>query len=349
MSSELANFFYVWLHTALKNEYEEFKPDLSPTANEIVINEQEGKDQESFIDGIHSVFEECCRVLKWDGELIFTYHHNEPKAWAAILEALLKAGFYVSAMYPIAGDPSFNPHIKNKSSTQWDVIIACRKRREEKQITFEIYERELYFGAKSIIEDLIRKKTTLSKGDIMMIAFGKCLEIYSKYYPNITKNGQIVSIESATNKVADIIEELYEPEQVPSDLDLTTRTFVLNMFEAPGISYDELNKRLRQTGMDIADLEAEKLVVGLKNSKGPAEPSSRKSFIEKKIRRGEPLLDIDKAQYLYVLYTSDQNVLNRLLEWKSPSFDKLLEILAEKTGDSRYSDLGQINLSIFED
>ena len=347
MYSELADFFYVWLRESLKDEYEEFKPELSPKVNEIVKNKVQGKDDDFFIDGITRVFGECCRVLKDDAPMVFTYHHKQSQAWAAVLEAILKAGFYVSAIYPVTSDPSFNPHIKDKDSIDYDAIIICRKRTEEKRTTFENYEEELYINAKKIIENERKKRPHLSKGDISVIVFGKCLEIYSKYYPNITSNGEPVSVNTATDKVWEIIEQLSETDYLPPELDPITRAFTLNLFEPGGISYNELNKRLRQRGIDIAELDAEQLISGPKNAKGPADPFSRKTYIEGKLGKDGEILDIDKVQYLYILYTTDKNPSEWLRKWKTPELQQLCKILSEKTGDSRYANVMELTLDMF--
>ena len=349
MYSELADFFYVWLREALKDEYEEFKPELSPKLNEIIKNEAQDKDDQFFIDGITRVFKECHRVLKDSGPMVFTYHHKQSQAWAAVLEAILKAGFYVSAMYPVTSEPAFNPHIKNKDSIEYDAIIVCRKRTEEKAITFEKYEEELYLKARDIIENEKKKRPTLSKGDISVIVFGKCLEIYSKYYPHVTKEGVNVSVEEATDKVWEIIDQLKEEDAyIPFELDPITRAFTANMYDSTRLTYDELNKRLRPKGIDISELDAEKLITGPKNDKRPAEPFYRKSFIEKKLSRGEELLDIDKVQYLYILYTTDKNPSEWLRRWKTPQLEQLCKILAEKTGDKRYGDVMKLTLDMFQ-
>jgi len=347
MYSELADFFYVWLREALKNEYEEFKPELSPKVNEIVKNPAQGKNDDFFIEGLTNVFKECHRVLKDSSPMVFTYHHKQSQAWAAVLEAILKSGFYVSGIYPVTSDPSFNPHIKDKDSIEYDAIIICRKRTENRKTTFEKYEEELYLKAQQIINNEKIKRPSISKGDISVIVFGKCLEIYSKYYPNITKDGEQISVEEATDKVWEIIDQLSETDYLPPELDPISRAFVLNLYESGGISYDELNKRLRQKGIDVSELEAESLMIGSKKTKKPAEPANRKSVIEKKIENGDELLDIDKAQYLFILYTTDKNTIEWLRQWKTPELEQLCAILAEKTGDKRYSELMKMTLDMF--
>ena len=205
----------------------------------------------------------------------------------------------------------------------------------------------LYINAKKIIENERKKRSHLSKGDISVIVFGKCLEIYSKYYPNITSNGEPVSVDTATDKVWEIIEQLSETDYLPPELDPITRAFTLNLFEPGGISYNELNKRLRQRGIDISELDAEQLISGPKNAKRPADPFSRKNYIEGKLGKDGDILDIDKVQYLFILYTTDKNPSEWLRKWKTPELEQLCKILAEKTGDSRYANVMELTLDMF--
>ncbi|MGI0016066.1 MAG: DNA methyltransferase, partial [Nitrososphaera sp.] len=87
--SELADFFYVWLRLALKDRYPWFEPELSNRANEIVKNDKLGKTMGFFNQGLRRVFVECHRILKDDGLLVFTFHHNKTWAWEGIAQLLL--------------------------------------------------------------------------------------------------------------------------------------------------------------------------------------------------------------------------------------------------------------------
>ncbi len=95
--SELADFFYVWLRLGLKDLYPWFSPEFSSHPNEIVQNEKIGKTIEFFSEGLIKVFTQCHRVLKDDGLLVFTFHHNKLWAWESIGKTLLDSGFYISA------------------------------------------------------------------------------------------------------------------------------------------------------------------------------------------------------------------------------------------------------------
>ena len=226
-------------------------------------------------------------------------------------------------------------------------MFICKKKETTNQITWDSFQQELYLKANIILTKESEKHAGLSIGDISVIVFGKCLEIFSTYYPKITQDGKPVSVEKAIDKVWEIIEQLSDTDYLPQELDSITRAFTLNLFETGGISYDELNKRLRQKGVNISELDAEKLISGPKNAKFPTDPFSRKSYIENKSVRGDVLLDIDKVQYLFILYTTDKNPSQWLEKWKTPELEQLCKILAEKTGDPRYSDMMKVTLDMF--
>ncbi|MFX0013106.1 MAG: DNA methyltransferase [Promethearchaeota archaeon] len=117
--SELANFFYVWLRIVLRPLYSEFHSNLINTEYEIGRLKQENH----FLEGITKVFQECYRVLKPEGPMIFTFHHSSETAWAMILEALAKSQFLITATFPVRSEFGARP-VKGQN---FDFIIICRK------------------------------------------------------------------------------------------------------------------------------------------------------------------------------------------------------------------------------
>jgi len=61
----------------------------------------------------------------------------------------------------------------------------------------------------------------------------------------------------------------------------------------------------------------------------------------------DALLDVDRVQYLYHLYKTDQNTSEYLNEWKSDDLEELSEFLADATGDDRYESVMDMTLSQF--
>jgi adenine-specific DNA methylase len=58
-----------------------------------IQNDKGGKGRDFFEQGLARSFEECYRVLKDDGVMVFTFHHNKVWAWEGIGRVLQEAGY----------------------------------------------------------------------------------------------------------------------------------------------------------------------------------------------------------------------------------------------------------------
>lgn len=121
--SELADFFYVWQrHILGEKGGHAGKSTRSPA--EVQVD-----DTTAFTDRLRGVWAECHRVLRKEGLLIFTYHHSRPDGWQSLLEAVVGAGFAVTAAHPIKAEMSVaTPKQQAKEPIDLDVILICRKR-----------------------------------------------------------------------------------------------------------------------------------------------------------------------------------------------------------------------------
>uniref|UniRef100_A0A7V4E2Y9 DUF1156 domain-containing protein n=1 Tax=candidate division WOR-3 bacterium TaxID=2052148 RepID=A0A7V4E2Y9_UNCW3 len=214
MYSELADFYYIWLRLVLKDTYDCFKPEYSPRTEEIVVNSALRKNEESFITGLTKVFQECHRILKNDGLLAFTFHHKKDEAWVSVLEAVTKAGFYISSIIPVYAEMSTSFHIHKKMTSVYDTVIVCRKRLEPLgKISLEKILEETVDYTKKSATWLLAKSENFFTFNLLMIARSKFLELYSKYYPNIEiLNGSRLSIHEqlkiVDNKVYEMLKNL---------------------------------------------------------------------------------------------------------------------------------------------
>lgn len=122
--SELSDFFFAWLSPALKVRYSWFdRPDSSD------IGEVQHKDPHVFARQLACVFSECCRVLKDDGVLAFSFHHSRAEGWAAIYEAITKAGLVLVAAHPVHAElRAASPKTAAKNPISIDAILVCKKR-----------------------------------------------------------------------------------------------------------------------------------------------------------------------------------------------------------------------------
>lgn len=122
--SELSDFFFAWLSPVLKSRYPWFNRADSSDKGEV-----QHKDPHVFSKQLASVFSECCRVLKDDGVLAFSFHHSRVEGWAAIYKAITNAGFAVVAAHPVHAEfRAASPKTATKEPISLDAILVCKKR-----------------------------------------------------------------------------------------------------------------------------------------------------------------------------------------------------------------------------
>lgn len=349
--SFLSDYFYVWLRECLYDKYDEFQPDLVPKAREIVANKSASKDEEFFVESLANVFSECHRVLKQDGEMVFTYHHNKSEAWSVILEALLRSGFTITGAYPVQSEMPNNPHISELDNAEYDILIYANKERVNEELTLGSLRKNLFFELQDLAAEERERHDDLSKADLGVILRGKCMYYYSKHYPDVYSDGDKVGIDEALDTVDSVIEQVLEGSvNLPSGIDSLTQAYAA-FCQRGSESFDDLNKTLLGKNLNVSDLEDEKLVKGPRVKKEPIPADERIRFIERKLNKngsdGETLLDIDKVQYLHHLYKTDQNTTEYLKDWKSDDRQELSEFMSEVTGDERYEHVMEMNLSQF--
>ena len=201
--SGLADFFYAWLRPVLASRYS-WMSDIqkSPKEEEIVVNKgNPSKNEETYLDAMTRVFKECARVLKRDGIMVFTFHHTKKRAWSSIISALLAAGFYVSSAWPVHSESRASPHA-TPGSIQFDVILTCRRRDGDGEtIEWRNLRNKAEHQAKQIIDKLTGKRPSLSQEDVKTIVLGKCMELYSKHYPNVLSSGETLTAWEAIRRM----------------------------------------------------------------------------------------------------------------------------------------------------
>lgn len=121
--SQLADFFYVWQRFVLG----------ANGARERVTTRSEAEvqqtDSRAFAERLGAVWTECCRVLKSNGLLVFSYHHSRAEGWRSVLESLSDAGFVVVAAHPMKAEMSVaTPKKQAAEPIDLDIILVCRKR-----------------------------------------------------------------------------------------------------------------------------------------------------------------------------------------------------------------------------
>jgi putative DNA methylase len=126
--AELADFFYVWLKEGLEPDFPEiFASDSVVSEAEAVGNRSRNKSIDDYRQLLGSVFRTAAAALDLDGPVVFTFHHKQADAWAAVLDAISDAGLRVVATYPVRGENRLSVHINGQRAIQLDSVIVCRK------------------------------------------------------------------------------------------------------------------------------------------------------------------------------------------------------------------------------
>jgi hypothetical protein len=160
--SQLADFFHVWQrHLFGSNGH-------SSTRSDREVQHQEA---DTFQARLSDVFRECCRILKDDGLLAFTYHHSRSEGWQSVLGAIMEAGFKIVAAQPIKAEMSVaQPKVQAKEPIDLDIILVCRKRGEGEigAVTTDLWSHVVNSASAQIARFSIAGRR-LSRNDVRII------------------------------------------------------------------------------------------------------------------------------------------------------------------------------------
>jgi putative DNA methylase len=164
--SELADFFYAWQRLVPRGFIN--KKETTRSTDEV-----QDSDPIDFANKLQAVFQECNRVLKDDGLLVFTYHHSRDEGWRSVANAVLNAGFSVVNAHPVKSEMSgATPKSQASEPIQLDIVIVCRKgevqtKKQSPKTALDI--------AQGKISRLESSGFSLSKNDKKVIIYGQLL------------------------------------------------------------------------------------------------------------------------------------------------------------------------------
>lgn len=206
--SQLADFFYVWLRQVLGEE--EFSEITTRSPLEV-----QNTDSSKFAGRLKDVFQECSRILKNDGLLVFTYHHSRMEGWTSIYSAVRQAGFYIIKTHPVKSEMVVSVPIQQaKEPISFDLIIVCRKNKPN--IVFD--ERDFLscsvLEAKRSVQILRKSSLHVSLGDAKIILMGCILSRLSGVDNYELEKHLLASIEEEINSM------VYEVLGIPKEGDI---------------------------------------------------------------------------------------------------------------------------------
>ena len=141
--SDLMDFFHVWIrraaHGLSKETDDVFAEPLGPKWDSDV-NDGEliddasrfGGDREAskknYEDGMFRSFKRFYEALRDEGRLVVVFANKSPDAWETLVSALIRAGFIVTASWPIQTERTTRQNAVASAALSSSIWIVCRKR-----------------------------------------------------------------------------------------------------------------------------------------------------------------------------------------------------------------------------
>ena len=288
MYAELSDFFYVWLKRTAGHVFPElFRSQLTDKDNEAVANVARFKGQKGagkratrdYQERMAAIFAECRRVLKPNGIMTLMFTHKAAGAWDALTTGLMKAGFAITASWPVNTEAPGSMHIKDKAAANSTIFLVCRPRERRGAEA----ETRWWEDAEPLVAKAVRRrveefqKAGIGGVDLYLASFGPALEEFSRHWPLERRSPRPKPRQR--KRQFDIFAEEWDPYattpedaldvarrevkrwrldqlarmQSDEDLDPVTAFFVLawDAFKAPKFAYDEGLKLARAVGVNL--------------------------------------------------------------------------------------------------
>jgi len=184
--AHLSDFFYGWLRMGLKSWIPKvFDPPETEKAVEITKNlavEDGGgrHDAKWYENRMAAALSQSREVLVPDGIGSVIFAHKSTEGWESLVSALIRAGWLVTASWPIMTEWSARMRAKESAALAASVHLVCRPRSEDAPIgDWSEVLRELPKRVGDWMERL--QSEGIRGADLVFACIGPALEIYSRY------------------------------------------------------------------------------------------------------------------------------------------------------------------------
>jgi putative DNA methylase len=261
--SDLSDFFYVWLKRTVGDLYPElFATPLTPKSEEMVADASKAGGMENamrrFEEMLTQAFREIHRVLKPDGIAVIVFAHKTTEAWETVINALLEAGLYMTASWPIHTEMQARLRAQESAALASSIYMVCRKR-----TTSEVGE---YPTVRKEIEARVRQKLTqfweegIRGADFFMSAIGPAVEAFGKYARVEKLSGEPVTVAELLEYVRKVVSE-FALERILKrtplgSVDAPTRFYALWRwtYNSARVHFDEARKLGQAVGVEVTAL-----------------------------------------------------------------------------------------------
>jgi hypothetical protein len=208
----LADFFYVWLKRSIGNLHPSlFRDAATPKDGEIVqLSERNPiyarKTREYFESLMKEAMAEGRRVLEPTGVGIVVFAHKTTTGWETQLQAMIDAGWVVTASWPIDTERPGRLRANNSAALASSVHLVCRPRenRDGSVRTDEVGDwRDVLAELPHRIHEWMPRlaEEGVVGADAIFACLGPALEIFSRYSRVEKASGEAVTLKEYLEQV----------------------------------------------------------------------------------------------------------------------------------------------------
>jgi SAM-dependent methyltransferase len=212
--ASLSVFCYVWLRRMVYDIHPGVcRTPLTPKDEEIIAyyvqaTNQQPKDNAFFEREMKEALAECRRVLRPDGLAVVLFAHKGTAGWEAMLNALVRAGWTVTASWPIETERGARMRAKNSAVLASSVFLVCRPRPENAGVGE--WRRVLEEMNRKVAQWLPRlEQEGIHGADAIFACIGPALEVYSRYDRVETAGGQVIPLGDLRNGNGQVVQRGY--------------------------------------------------------------------------------------------------------------------------------------------
>jgi adenine-specific DNA methylase len=211
--ADLSDFFYVWAKRTIGEFYPELlSEELTPKNDECIVDEVKGKDKQYFENTMKCSMAEGHKVLMPSGIGVIVFAHKSTTGWEAQLQAMIDAGWTITASWPIDTEMGSRLRAQNSAALASSIHLVCRPR--EKHEGF-FHANEIGEWSDVLVELPIRIHEWMPRlamegvvgADAIFACLGPALEIFSRYSRVEKASGEQVTLKEYLEKVWEAVEK----------------------------------------------------------------------------------------------------------------------------------------------
>lgn len=271
--ADFSDFFYVWLRKMLKDDYPDiFNTMLTPKSEELIANPyrfdgsfDDAKDffETGMLSALKQIYTESG---DYPVSIYYAYKQKETdkdgsvssRGWETILSAIIRAGFTITATWPIRTE--LTTGLKTFENTlASSIVLVCRKRNDDaKTINRRNFITELKRDLKSSLQKL--QESNIAPVDLAQSAIGPGMAVYSKYRRVLEADGTPMTVRNALQIINEEI-DLYFNEQV-GNIDAASRFCVdlYTQYAYNDIKYGEAEVLANAKGTSIPMMASHRML-----------------------------------------------------------------------------------------